>query len=52
MILDLEDESVDISHNNSTHISNVVKNNMMMDMHALLTLPCEMLFETYAYHVA
>ena len=51
LILDLEDISVDIVHNNSTHISNVVMHILMMDIHTLLPSPFQMLFETYDYHV-
>ena len=50
MILDLEDKSMDIVHNNATHIFNVVMHNLIMDRHTLLPSPCYMLFETYAYH--
>ena len=39
-------------HNNATHISNVVKHKLMIDMHTLLSLPFHMMFETYDFHVA
>ena len=51
MILDLEDQSVDIEQNNSKHIYNVVMHILMIDMHILLTLPCQILSETYAFHM-
>ena len=50
--MELEDKSVNIDNNNVTHISNVVTHNMIMDIHTLLLSPCQMLFETYDYHVA
>ena len=35
-----------------THISKVAMNNLMMDMHTLLTFPRRIMIETYDYHVA
>ena len=45
MIMDLEDQSIGIAHNNATHISNVVKHILMTDMQTFLIFPCHMLFE-------
>ena len=52
MIMDLEYQSVDIANNNATHISNVITHKLMMDMNTLFPSPCQMLFETYDYHVS
>ena len=42
---------MDIAHNNAKQISNVVMHILIMDMHTLLPLPCQRLFETHAYNV-
>ena len=52
LIMYLKYQSVEIVHNKSTQISNVITHNLIMDMHTLLSPPCKMLSETYDYHVA
>ena len=52
LILDLGVKSIDIVHNNATHIFNVGTHTYKVDMHKFLLSPYHMLFETYAYHVA
>ena len=52
MIIYLEDPSVDIAHNNAKQISSVVMHSLMVDIHTLLPSQCQMLSETYAYHMA
>ena len=52
LILELEDPSLEIAHNNAKHISNVVMHSLIMDMHTLLPSQCQMLSETYDLHVA
>ena len=52
LILDLEDQYIEIAHTNAKQISNVVIHILMMDIHTFLTLPCQIMSETYAYQVA
>ena len=49
--MDLEYQSVEIAHNNATQISNVVTYILILYMHTFLPWPCQIMFETYTYHV-
>ena len=47
LILGLEDKCVVNYHNNATHIYSVRMNDVMVDMHTLLSWPWKILFYNY-----
>ena len=52
IILNLEDQYMEIVHNNTRHISNVVMHILIIDMQTFFSYPYQILFGIYAYHVA